>query len=312
MDSDNESLNLVQTCGLCEMICEQADIGKHACLKGYTQYITEPDTLYFYPLLDDGVTVIKSRVSSIDKKQIITVQLRKKNTDFITPIHLSEQNSCEKRKNLDESLKTKLSHDDEETLILEVQLREPLWNYKLPLSLRNLKITKNLWQEVANALNGKITANEAKTKFKSLHDTYRRIIRSETSASGSARKNNGKKWLHYDSMEFLRDSCLLKTTSNIEIDDFEDVENESNSGPRNKRKKSNFEKSASTIEKIANAILCDNNDIPINLPPIPVPDEIDAFLSMLGCQLRELGLHKRRKIMKKFLDIIYNALEENA
>jgi len=35
---------------------------------------------------------------------------------------------------------------------------------------------KYLWQEVANALNGKITANEAKIKFKSLHDTYRRII----------------------------------------------------------------------------------------------------------------------------------------
>jgi len=42
------------------MICEQADIGKHACLKGYTQYITEPDTLYFYPLLGklDPITVI--------------------------------------------------------------------------------------------------------------------------------------------------------------------------------------------------------------------------------------------------------------
>ena len=77
--------------------------------------------------------------------------------DFVTPIHLSEQNSCEKRRNSDEGLKTKLSHDDEEILILEVQLREPLWNYKLPLSLRNLKITKNLWQEVVNALNWKIS-----------------------------------------------------------------------------------------------------------------------------------------------------------
>ncbi|KMQ86756.1 hypothetical protein RF55_14189, partial [Lasius niger] len=79
--------------------------------------------------------------------------------------------------------------------------------------------------EVANALDGKITADEAKAKFKSLHDTYRRIIRSETCASGSARKDNGKKWAHYDSMEFMRDSCLLKTTiSNIKdpMDDFRD------------------------------------------------------------------------------------------
>lgn len=131
--------------------------------------------------------------------------------DFVTPIKgiLSQQNICEKRRN-SEGLKAKLNHDDEETLILEVQLREPLWNYELPLPQHNIKITKNLWQEVANSLNGKITANEAKIKFKSLHDTYRRIIRSETYASGSARKDNGKKWSHYDSMEFLRDSCSLK------------------------------------------------------------------------------------------------------
>lgn len=80
-------------------------------------------------------------------------------------------------------------------------------------------------------------------------------------------------------------------------------------GPRNKKKESNFETSANAIEKIANA-LCDNNDIPLNLPPPPVPDEIDAFLSMIKCQLRELTLHKRREIMKKFLDILYDALAE--
>ncbi|XP_036149088.1 uncharacterized protein LOC118647755 [Monomorium pharaonis] len=144
---------------------------------------------------------------------------------FVTPIQgiLSEQNSCAKERNSDKGLKAKLNYDDEETLILEVQLREPLWNYKLPLPQRSIKIIKNLWQEVANALNGKITANECKVKFKSLHDTYRRIIRSETNASGSARKDAGKKWPHYDSMTFLLDSCLLKTTvSNIkESSDFE-------------------------------------------------------------------------------------------
>lgn len=108
-------------------------------------------------------------------------------------------------------MRAKLNHDDEETLLLEVQLREPLWNYKLPLPQRNIKITRDLWQEVANALNGKITADEAKTKFKSLYDTYRKIIRAETCASESARKENMKKWAHYDTMEFFRDSCLLKT-----------------------------------------------------------------------------------------------------
>lgn len=108
-------------------------------------------------------------------------------------------------------MRAKLNHDDEETLLLEVQLRQSLWNYKLPLPQRNMKIIRDLWQEVANALDGKITADEAKTKFKSLHDIYRKIIRAETCASGSARKENVKKWAHYHSMKFLRDSCLLKT-----------------------------------------------------------------------------------------------------
>jgi len=126
---------------------------------------------------------------------------------------LSEVQNISKKpqKNLNQGIRAKLNHDDEETLILEVQLREPLWNYKLPLPQRNIRIVKNLWQEVANALNGKITTDEAKAKFKSLHDTYRRIIKTESCASGSAKKESGKKWAHYDSMKFMRDSCLLKT-----------------------------------------------------------------------------------------------------
>lgn len=97
---------------------------------------------------------------------------------------LSEINVLEKPQRKDkETVRAKLNHDDEETLLLEVQLREALWNYKLPLPQRNIKITKDLWQQVANALDGKITADEAKTKFKSLHDTYRKIIRAEACAS---------------------------------------------------------------------------------------------------------------------------------
>ncbi|KYN36546.1 hypothetical protein ALC56_09091, partial [Trachymyrmex septentrionalis] len=161
------------------IICEQANIANHACLKDYIQSITKPDTLYFY-------------INFVFKY-------------FFMPIQgiLSEQNSCEKQRNSDKGLKAKLNHDDEETLILEFQLQEPL---------------------------------------------------------------------------------------------------ESNSGPRKKRKKSNSGKSVKAIDKIAN-VLCNDNDILINLPPIPVPNEINSFLLILGCQLRELALRKRREIIKKVLDI---------
>lgn len=47
-----------------------------------------------------------------------------------------------------------------------------------------------------------------------------------------------------------------------------------------------------------------------DLPPPPVPDEIDSFLSMLGCQLRELESRKRRELMRKILNITYDTLTE--
>lgn len=57
---------------------------------------------------------------------------------------------------------------------------------------------------------GKFNAEVLKSKFKSLHDTFRKIVQSEHHASGSARKDNMKKWSHYESMQYLHDSCLYK------------------------------------------------------------------------------------------------------
>ncbi|XP_077255177.1 uncharacterized protein LOC143893544 isoform X3 [Temnothorax americanus] len=62
----------------------------------------------------------------------------------------------------------------------------------------------------SEALNGKLSATEAKAKFKSLHDAYRRIINTESLASGSERPTKKSKWQHYDNLSFLRDSCLRK------------------------------------------------------------------------------------------------------
>ncbi|KYM93799.1 hypothetical protein ALC62_15600, partial [Cyphomyrmex costatus] len=104
--------------------------------------------------------------------------------------------------------KTRMSFDEEELLILEVQKREALWNFQLDVKQRNAKEKNKLWQEVSDALN-----ETAKSKFKSLHDTYWKIIQSEQKPSGSARANSTRLWQHYNTMEFMRDSCLVKTTS---------------------------------------------------------------------------------------------------
>lgn len=58
---------------------------------------------------------------------------------------------------------------------------------------------------------GKFSTEDLKNKFKTLHDTFRKIIHSERQASGSARQDVTKKWSHYESMQYLRDSCLYKT-----------------------------------------------------------------------------------------------------
>lgn len=76
---------------------------------------------------------------------------------------------------------------------------------------------------------------------------------------------------------------------------------------RNKRRKNDSDMGVTAIERIANA-LCENNDVSIDLPAPPVPDEVDSFLSMLGCQLRELPLRQRRDTMKQILDITYTTL----
>ena len=62
-----------------------------------------------------------------------------------------------------------------------------------------------------------MTSNETKDKFKSLKDSYRKIVQSEQHASGSAQILPKEQWKHYKSMEFLRDSCLIRTTAtNVE------------------------------------------------------------------------------------------------
>ncbi|KYN00510.1 hypothetical protein ALC62_08718, partial [Cyphomyrmex costatus] len=177
--------------------------------------------------------------------------------------------------------KTRMSFDEEELLILEVQKREALWNFQLDVKQRNAKEKNKLWQEVSDALNGIISAETAKSKFKSLHDTYRKIIQSEQKPSGSARANSTRLWQHYNTMEFLRDSCLVKTTSsNISTNKtsaFKESD-QSAEGTRNVRSENIIEKSA--IERIADAFCVGSNNDDI-LPPPPQPDNVDSFLNLL-------------------------------
>ncbi|KMQ85180.1 hypothetical protein RF55_16417 [Lasius niger] len=195
--------NAMSTCGVCFGKVINTDIPLHSCLQGYEQFHYDEETSHFYPLTDDNVLI---RCKIFDGKKEVVLQnlddFEKEKTDS----SISKKLSNKSRQ------KATLSFDDEEVLILEVRAREPLWNFQLNIQERNTRITNKLWNEVSQALGGKISAEGAKQKFKSLHDTYRKIIQAENLASGSARKNLDRKWRHYESMDFLRDLCLIKQT----------------------------------------------------------------------------------------------------
>ncbi|KYM98503.1 hypothetical protein ALC62_10781 [Cyphomyrmex costatus] len=185
-----------------------------------------------------------------------------------------------------------------------------------PLKERNGKIKKQLWEEIAQILNGKFSWEELKLKFKSLHDTFRKIIQSEHQASGSARKDSTIKWPHYQSMQYLRDSCLYKTTisniginerkrTNTSINDEEDVENILTDSTEKRKKRPINEGNTNALDRIADAF-CQSNDF--LLPPPPVPDEIDSFLSTVGYRLRRMSPRIQLDTMQNMLDMTYKIL----
>lgn len=65
-----------------------------------------------------------------------------------------------------------MSFDEEELLILEVQKREPLWNFQLDVKQRNAKERNKLWQEISDALNGKNKAGSTLVASARSHIRY--------------------------------------------------------------------------------------------------------------------------------------------
>ncbi|KYN06217.1 hypothetical protein ALC62_02809, partial [Cyphomyrmex costatus] len=288
----------VQTCGLCETICDEDEVPTHECLQGYSNFITD-DNLYFYPLLEDGKTIVKRSLIQ-GAETIASVPFHGDNQENIRSIN---NNKDSNQKNA----KVKLSPEEEKMLILEVQCREPLWNFRLPLIQRNCRITRALWEEVSKALNGKLSAAGCKSKFKNFHDTYRRLVNAEKLPSGSASKSNISKWKHYKSMEFLRNSCLQKRLiMHLHNLLFLIVENYF----YHIRKRRRTESQNSHLERIADA-LCQPPPNIVLPPPPSQEDHIDAFLKLFGHNLRKLSPEKQDEWMQRYLNMSYEMLKKN-
>ncbi|XP_077264785.1 uncharacterized protein LOC143898874 isoform X2 [Temnothorax americanus] len=194
-------------------------------------------------------------------------------------------------------------------------------------------------QENVNPNIRKLNAAEIQKKFKSLRDTYRKIVQTEQHASGSARIEPKEKWKHYDVMNFLRDSCLIRPTQTnvsrdsvcedsredeiivdagtsnvVDRDADEDCSLASASTETRKISRKNTpkdtEEAESAINRIADAMCRENPNIV--LPAPPQPDEVDSMLHAAGLQLRRLSYRRRMQTLFDIVEMVHiRLMDEN-
>ncbi|KMQ89596.1 histone H3 [Lasius niger] len=181
MDSSNQVF--VNTCGVCETIVIETEIADHSCVAGFSNIFINYDSKYFYPQCENGDIIRKSALPGGMEGIVVDPTISQQDTD--EPVS-EATNSFNQPSNLDERL------------IEEVRRREPLYNFRLPLAQRGRKQTKHMWQDISTELNGEISADGAAKRWKSLRDTFMKIIAEERQPSGSGRVSRWKKWRFYD------------------------------------------------------------------------------------------------------------------
>ncbi|XP_022179008.1 uncharacterized protein LOC111039719 isoform X2 [Myzus persicae] len=102
------------------------------------------------------------------------------------------------------------------SLISAIKVRPPLFDHRMILTERSEAIKNILWNEVYAELNGLITIDELKKKWKYLKEKYVRE-RQKPKKSENTRKGRRTKWLHYSHLSFLEEviTCPDKKTTSI-------------------------------------------------------------------------------------------------
>ncbi|XP_071636511.1 uncharacterized protein [Temnothorax longispinosus] len=287
----------VHTCGICETILEEEEIPFHECWANYSAIVCDKNTFYLYPQCENGDIVCQS---AIDRAEF-----------FVTKSHFPTSKKPP-------SLTPSLGRNLEELIIAEVSARELLWNQKVNIAKRDRQTVQQLWEQVADATNGKCSVDEVKRKWKNLRNRYMKIISLEKLRSRSGSKPSRKKWKHYDLMSFLRDTYLEKeTVSNITSCD-EDLNNDDvkiqvdgegndadDASRELKRKRKNTGCEQNVMKQIAVALQTLRPAMPL---PTLVLDEVDNFTSMVASQLRELPQVRRRNIMLTIHQFLHTEL----
>ncbi|XP_028046923.1 uncharacterized protein LOC105828309 [Monomorium pharaonis] len=289
-----ETLIISYTCGVCETICNEQEMSSHSCLEGYNHCQVD-ENLYFYPQTDDGQIIRESLVN--DSKTIVM-------KDNQVPNKETENNWRNKKVT------------EEERLIEEIHKRPPLWNFKLPLTERSLRIKNKLWEEVAALIDGKMDVSTIKKRWKSLCDTFRVHHKSKQQQSSSARTLSRKEWIHYKQMQFLCDMQLeSETVTNISATKVHNIDqcidNEtmndtiSNCSESHSRKRyySEISDSERHFERLTEIL---SHPITVNLPTTN-QDKISAFGNLVVAHLREMNPQLTDDVMLKIMQVINNA-----
>ncbi|KAF5288968.1 hypothetical protein FQA39_LY03847 [Lamprigera yunnana] len=138
--------------------------------------------------------------------------------EHFTRENFQSENECSiTESNIEESSS---NNTIEELLISLTEVRQPLWNTRLPITDRSKGIKENLWIEIYNALEKKYSINFLQKKWRNLRDTYvkAKVEIEVYTPSGGPSKTLKKKWKHYDLLKFLSETVAPKrTATNLEI-----------------------------------------------------------------------------------------------
>lgn len=314
-----DNLNLL-SCGYCLESAFKYEVHKHHCIRIFQEYFIDESEGNFWGY-EDGEGVYE--LSQEQEEQISILIAQKENE----PTNVQKKKAKRQTASQKSIATVKSILDQEEQLILEVQKRPPLWNFTLPLKERSKTIKQKLWDEVSEEMEGWYSPTGAQKKFKSLTDSFRRIVRNEKCPSGSARKNSSCQWPHYHSIQFLRDYLNPRQTSSncdfsndgsssasesLQVNDSNLPCSRSNKPRNRKRSSSENEMLCQSFDKVAEAISTSSNN-QIVLPPPPEMTEIDACLGVVASRLKKVPaiyqseaiqdvINHSMEVLKKYMD----------
>ncbi|XP_018375825.1 PREDICTED: uncharacterized protein LOC108769379 [Trachymyrmex cornetzi] len=299
--NDNKEMEIVYTCGLCEMTCNANEMQNHPCLESFTRYVDEQH--YFYPQCDNGKILRRSLIDGTEQNVLEMPEDAEENIQE-TEIPNEEDFDVENLPENENMQKIFLK----ERLIEAIRRRPPLWNFKFPTAERSVRSKEKLWLDVAAVMKGVVTVTEAKKKWKSLLDTFRRHQKIVQLPSGSAAQKTSK-WIHFERMSFLREINLQNDTmSNISVHqdtstdaDYASMEDNMSSvsqipriGPSRKRNRDNF------MDKIWELM---QESININIQQNVQSPSI-GFCTTVAHKLDTLSEDARDRAMMRILEVL--------